>query len=87
VYTGGKIFDNSIQDLTTALQIASTNPQLLYKLGLSYYANKEWRNSVNTLKKALMCDPFPSYEADIYYHIGLSYCIQEKFEKAIYPLT
>lgn len=36
---------------------------------------------------ALQNDPFPSYESDIYYHIGLSYCIQEKFEKAIYPLS
>ena len=27
------------------------------------------------------------YEADIYYHIGLAYSNQEKFEKAIYPFT
>ena len=28
-----------------------------------------------------------SYEPDIYYHIGLSYCRVEKFEKAIFPFT
>lgn len=31
--------------------------------------------------------PFSSYEADIYYHIGLAYCMVEKFEKAIYPFS
>ena len=85
--SGGQSFENSINDLQAALKVNSTNPQLLYKLGLSYYAHKQWKNCVNTLKQALMNSPFPSYESDIFYHIGLSYCIQEKFEKAIYPLT
>ena len=31
--------------------------------------------------------PFESYEADIYYHVGLAYCMVEKFEKAIYPFS
>ena len=34
-----------------------------------------------------MNKPFFSYEADIYYHIGLAYCNVEKFEKAIYPFS
>ena len=34
-----------------------------------------------------MNKPFPSYEPDIYYHIGLSYCMVEKFEKSIYPYS
>ena len=42
---------------------------------------------VNVMKEALKHKPFPSYEPDIFYHIGLAYCIQEKFEKAIYPFT
>jgi hypothetical protein len=33
-----------------------------------------------------MIRPFEYYEADIYYQIGLAYCMFEKFEKAIYPL-
>jgi hypothetical protein len=28
-----------------------------------------------------------SYTPDVYYHIGLAYCMIEKFEKAIYPFT
>jgi tetratricopeptide (TPR) repeat protein len=30
---------------------------------------------------------FITYEADIFYHIGLAYCNVEKFEKSIYPFT
>jgi tetratricopeptide (TPR) repeat protein len=39
------------------------------------------------LKLALKNDPYISYIADIYYHIGLAYCNQEKYEKAIYPFS
>ncbi len=28
-----------------------------------------------------------AYEADIYYLIGLAYCREQKFEKAIFPLS
>jgi hypothetical protein len=28
-----------------------------------------------------------SYTSDVYYHIGLAYCMIEKFEKSIYPFT
>ena len=34
-----------------------------------------------------MKNPSKANEPDIYYHIGLAYCNQEKFEKAIFPLT
>ena len=34
-----------------------------------------------------MNKPYLTYEADIYYHIGLAYCNVEKFEKSIYPYT
>ena len=39
------------------------------------------------MKTALLNKPFKSYEADIYYHIGLAYCNVEKYEKSIYPFT
>ena len=39
------------------------------------------------MKEALKHHPYISYEAEIYYHIGLAYCNQEKFEKAIYPYS
>lgn len=39
------------------------------------------------MKSALSNEPFVTYEPDIYYHVGLAYCREEKFEKAIFPLT
>jgi len=39
------------------------------------------------LKEAIRAKPFISYEADIYYYIGLAYCNVEKFEKSIYPFS
>ena len=34
-----------------------------------------------------MNNPYMSYLADTYYHIGLAYCNLEKFEKSIFPYT
>ena len=56
-------------------------------MGLSLFADKQYKRCVDTLKTALQHKPFPSYEPDIYYHIGLAYCLTEKFEKSIYPYT
>jgi len=39
------------------------------------------------LKDALKDKPYITYEADVYYHIGLAYCMVEKFEKSIYPFS
>ena len=39
------------------------------------------------MKIALRNKPFVSYEADIYYHIGLAYCRVQKFEKSIWPFS
>ena len=57
-----------------ALGLAQTDPQVLYKLGLSYYAAGKFRRSIRTFKNALKNKPFLTYESDIYYHIGLAYC-------------
>lgn len=46
-----------------------------------------YKKCVTFLKLAIVNKPYFSYESDIYYHVGLAYCNQEKFEKAIYPLT
>ncbi len=59
----------------------------MYRLGLAYYAFEKYKKCIKTLKMALSNKPFPSYEPDIYYHIGLAYCNQEKFEKSIYPFS
>ena len=60
---------------------------MFYRLGLSYYAYGNYKQCVRTLKSALINKPYVSYEADIYYHIGLAYCNVEKFEKSIYPFS
>lgn len=39
------------------------------------------------LKEALKHKPFVTFEADIFYHIGLSYCRLQKFEKSIFPYS
>ncbi len=59
----------------------------MYRLGLAYYAFEKYKKCIKSLKMALQNKPFHSYEADIYYHIGLAYCNQEKFEKSIYPFS
>lgn len=39
------------------------------------------------MKAALKYKPFMTYEADIFYHLGLAYCRLQKFEKSIYPYS
>lgn len=80
-------YTESITDLKTALNVDENDPQVLYKLGLSFYAFNKYKKCIKTLKKALLNKPYLTYEADIYYHIGLAYCHLEKFEKSIYPYT
>lgn len=80
-------YEKSIEDLNTALDIKRDDPQVHYRLGLSQYAHGQFKECVRSLKTALINKPFFSYEADIYYHIGLAYCMTEKFEKAIYPFS
>tara|TARA_B110000285_G_C14989489_1_gene545557 strand:- start:535 stop:825 length:291 start_codon:yes stop_codon:yes gene_type:complete len=38
-----KEFGNSISHLKSALEIGKDDPQILYKLGLSYYANLDFK--------------------------------------------
>lgn len=80
-------YDKAKEDLDLALGIAKDDPQIHYRLGLSEYADGDYKACVKSLKTALLNKPFFSYEADIYYHIGLAYCNVEKFEKAIYPFS
>jgi tetratricopeptide (TPR) repeat protein len=39
------------------------------------------------MKKAVQAKPYLTYEADIYYHVGLAFCHLERFEESIYPYT
>jgi tetratricopeptide (TPR) repeat protein len=60
----------------------------LYELGLTYYADGKNQKALKNLKLALHHDKTEAQHLpDIYYHIGLAYAREEKFEKAIFPLT
>lgn len=80
-------FDLAADDLQVALDQNDADPQVLYRLGLTQYAAGKYKKAVKTLKLALANKPYITYEADIYYHMGLSYCRVEKFEKAIFPFS
>ena len=80
-------YDDAIADLQHGLQQDQHDPQILYKLGLVYFAYKKYKKCVKTMKLALNNHPYITYCADIYYHIGLSYCREEKFEKSIFPFS
>ena len=87
-------FALAIKDLETAFEYLDGSSdddilttQILYLLGKTYFADRQYRKTLKRLKLALHGRPYPSYEPDIYYHIGLSYARLEKFEKSIFPLT
>ena len=86
-YYDMKKYDKSIQDLQDSLELSKNNPKILYQLGRSFYADKQFKEAIKTMKHSLMNGPEISYEADIYYHIGLAYCQLERFEKSIFPFT
>ena len=78
-------FQISIDDLLKALELSPTDPKILYKLGLSYYHLPNFKRCIKTLKKSIKCNPYISYEADIYYHIAIAYANLDKFERSLYP--
>lgn len=82
-----QMYQNAIDDLNTALQHNSSDPQVLYKQGIAYFAFKKYKKCIKTMKLALQSKPFMTYEADIFYHLGLAYCRLQKFEKSIFPYT
>ena len=80
-------YEACINDLASALEINSRDPQVLYKQGLAYFAFTKYKKAILTMKIALRYKPNLTYEADIFYHLGLAYCRLEKFEKSIFPYT
>ena len=87
IYVDVRDYNNAIEDLTNALSRKPTDPQILYKRGLAFYKNKEFKKSIKDLYASLDNKPYETYEADIYYHLGISYANLENFEKAIDPLS
>jgi tetratricopeptide (TPR) repeat protein len=92
-YFKQKNYPAAIKVLETALELAENmddptlTTQILYQLGLTYFACKLYRKCLKRLKLSLHGQTYPSYEPDIYYHIGLAYARLEKFEKSIFPFT
>jgi len=80
-------YQKAIDDLNTALHHNSSDPQVLYKQGIAYFAFKRYKKCIQTMKIALQSKPFMTYEADIFYHLGLAYCRLQKFEKSIFPYS
>ena len=60
---------------------------VLYQQGIVFFHYKKYKKCIKTMKLALETKPFLTYEADIYYHLGLSYCRLQKFEKSIFPYS
>lgn len=80
-------YESSIAQLEIALDANENDAQVLYKLGISYYANKKYRKACKMLKACLKAGPYNTYKPDVFYHIGLAYCRLEKFEKSIFPYS
>jgi len=74
----------AIEDLENAQDMEPDNPQILYRLGMGYYAFERYKRAVKVFKHALQLNPHQTYLPDIYYHVGLAYTNLEKLEKAIY---
>ena len=56
-------------------------------MGLTYYAFGKYRRCVKTLKRALQAGPYITYQADIYYHVGLAFCWLERYGDSIFPFS
>lgn len=88
-----KDYKQAIADLEKALVVNSKvpSPKIWYRIGLTYYADGKYKKCIKTLKEALRntrdVKEEVTYEADIFYHLGLSYCRLQKFEKSIYPFS
>jgi len=88
------LYDRAEIDLSEALKLDPQDPQLLYKRGLTRYAQKRYAappgaggahrgGAIDDLKAAILHDPYPANLADIYYHLGVSYANLGKHSEAV----
>ena len=87
LYCEMKSFSLAVRDLTNALELNLSDPQLFYKRGLAFYQSQMFKEAIKDFKESLANRPFPTYKPDIYYHLGLAYANLEMFNKAILPFT
>ena len=64
--------DNCIFDLQKALEKDPKNPYINYKLGLGYYLQSKFDNSIYYLEQSIAHKPKDDDKADTFYHLGLS---------------
>jgi len=77
------LYDRAEADLSRALQLDGSDPELLYKRGITRYAQRRYAESIADLKAALQDTPPKGHEADIYYHLGVSYANLGKHNLAV----
>ena len=82
-----KRHSEAAKDLEHAVSQVPNDPLVLYRLGLTHFADENDKKCLKYLKASLKNKPFINYEADIYYHIGLAYCRVQKFEESIWPFS
>lgn len=87
IYVNMKNYDKAIENLTKALSIKGDDAQILYKRGLAYYKNKNYKNCIKDMFNSLQHSPFIAYQCDIYYHLGISFANLEMYDKSIEPLS
>jgi tetratricopeptide (TPR) repeat protein len=87
LYLAQKRYQETINDLTQSLKYRENDPFILYKKGVALYLSLDFKQALYNLLLALENNPYPSYQPDIYYHIGLAWANLEEFEKVIDPLS
>ena len=80
-------YEEATEDLDEALKHDERDSKVHYQQGLTWYAFGKYKKCIKSLKKALAYQPLITHEPDIYYHLGLSYCRLQKFEKSIFPFS
>mmetsp|Transcript_60465 Transcript_60465/g.141611 ORF Transcript_60465/g.141611 Transcript_60465/m.141611 type:complete len:681 (-) Transcript_60465:178-2220(-) len=77
------LYDRAEADLSRALQIDGRDAELLYRRGITRYAQRHYAESIADLKAALAQGPIPGHEAEVYYHLGVSYANLGKHQLAV----
>jgi len=77
------LYDLAEADLSRALQLDGSDPGLLYKRGITCYAQRRYAEAIADLKAALQDEPPKGHEGDIYYHLGVSYSNLGKHHLAV----
>mmetsp|Transcript_152680 Transcript_152680/g.489672 ORF Transcript_152680/g.489672 Transcript_152680/m.489672 type:complete len:700 (+) Transcript_152680:148-2247(+) len=77
------LYDRAEADLSRALVLDGSDPELLYKRGITRYAQRRYAESIADLKAALQDKPPKGHEADICYHLGVSYANLGKHNLAV----